>query len=146
MTTEIPPLPADWRERIAKFWYGLKMADSAIQLEKDGRRQLVAEHAVRAAYRVAGGKELPEFPAGLEEDMSVNVGDQIHYHHAAPQPAGLSPLGKLGVAAALATGGAGAGVVASQWLSQPPAAVAPAEPSVAPAFDPSLYEFGIETK
>lgn len=141
------PLPSDWTDRLKYRWANMKLADTALQLAKDGRRQLITEYAVKAAYSLAGGEKPPAFPEELPEDMGVRVGDELHYHLAqgatpAAASSGLSTIGKLAVAASLLTGGAGAAVAASALLGGNDKAT----PAVAlPDFNDtnSQYEFSI---
>lgn len=144
-----PPLAADWKQRLASKWWSLKLADQAAQLAAGVRRQRIVEHAVQQAHDAAfsGGARQTPWPAELEEDMGVRVGDEMHYHlqpAAAPSGAGPSALAKLAGAAllvALGAAGPAIGKLALDALAAyvaPPAA-APAPPVVgppAPAFEP----------
>jgi hypothetical protein len=100
--------PAD----LTKQWAQTRLAHEAVML-KDAAGVLAEQReAVRAHREQAGGKtDRPE------EMGDITIGDQIHYHQAAPPAAspnpaptaaasGLSNLARAGIlAAAMATGG-----------------------------------------
>jgi hypothetical protein len=117
-------------------------------LWSDHRRRVNDSHALQM-------KALGQTPTPAPQDEmgdTIVTGD-IRIMQQPQQPAasnGLSTLGKIGVGAALLTGGAGAGIVANEVLKdQPPAAVAPVEPGVDIDTDTDTWlnsNFGIETK
>lgn len=141
----------EWANDIARRWYQLKLADTALQVEKDTRRQAVTEHAIRKAYELVGAGPVAQWP--LEgDDMAVNVGDNVTI----TPSSGLAAIS----AAALAIGGLGAGVPAgllvAKMLADPPPVVQQLEPAPVaspPATPPPLpgpatdhdtqYDFGI---
>lgn len=70
-----------WRERFKDKYFGMRLAERSLNIAKDQRRQVINEHAVRNAQRVAAGKDVEPLPDKLDdEDMAVRVGDEIHYH------------------------------------------------------------------
>lgn len=87
MTNTPNPLASDWRERLANAWYRLKLGDTALQIEKDGRRQRATEFAVVQAYKAAGleGKHPLE-----DEEVAVSVGDTTINHYTPPTASGSS--------------------------------------------------------
>ena len=70
----------NWKEKIADKWWRVKVAEQAVQVEKDVRRQHITVNAIKNAYRIVGNKEPDDLPQHLEEPMSVNVGDNTNYY------------------------------------------------------------------
>lgn len=115
------------------------------QMWADSRRR--TNDGFDLQMKALGAKASP--PSGEEMGDTIVTGD-IQITQQPPTPsAGMSTLGKVGAAAALLAGGAGAAVVADKYLGnelQPPAVVAPADPQPAPNAPNFEGVFGIETK
>lgn len=99
----------------------------AVGLDAQSRSRLISEHAVKKAYEFAGAGQQASWPAALEEDMAVTIGDTVHYH----QPAAQSKTSKLATAGLVAAAlglGVPAGIAASNYLTkdEPTPVVAPA--------------------
>jgi hypothetical protein len=95
-------------------------------MERDMRRQLITEHAVRKAYEITGNGERVTWPEQLEEDVVVSVGDSVNITNRTSP--GLSAL----AATSMLVGGLGLGAAATQFLAgdgqqaiQPPAQTQP---------------------
>jgi len=124
-----------WRENLVKKWAELKLADMALGMEMHTRGRHISEYAIRKAYEAVGRGETPEWPKPLEEDVSVTIGDTIHYHQTSgdtttqstprppAQPSGLSKLGTAALAAGALGVGVPAGMVASHLLRDDPPAI-----------------------
>lgn len=84
----VPRPPRTWQEQLAKHWWGRKIADEALQVEKDQQRQQMLQRLMKKQQDGTVG-EATDDPG--PEDMAVSVGDQYHWH---PPTAG-SGLGKL---------------------------------------------------
>lgn len=120
------PAPLSWTQSLAELWWGRKIADDALQVEKDRRRQLIVERLIKKTQDGTLGKHTDDpFP---DDDMAVNVGHQYHWHN---QRSGAG-LGKLLGGLAIAAGLVG-GPLATYLLmkaSELPQVVAPSEDTV----------------
>lgn len=123
--------PDNWKEKIAKNWYLTKVADNALQIEKDGRRQAAIERLIKKTQDGSLGKPTDEPMDEELGEMAVNVGNETYVHNAAPPVAPAPPESKLAGAAKVlaATGLAAAGLgtaaalpIAAYGLMKPDAA------------------------
>ena len=134
----LPPLSSDWKERLANIFYRLRAADGALQIEKDGRRQIATEHAIVQAWKAAGhtGKHPLE-----DEEVAVSVGDTINYNAAPTQGASgwISTAGKMLAGAALLGAGAGG----AYWLGSDPQEQAATTPPQVIADRDTQYQFRV---
>lgn len=98
-------LPAwDWmieKQRLAKKWFGVKILDSVIQVQKDQSRQGLVERLVRLsqnrAFNSKGGADAGEDVGG---DMGHTIGDTTNYNTKTNSPlASLFMGGSLAAAA-----------------------------------------------
>lgn len=104
--------PKEWKERLAELWYQTKLANDALQIDKDSRRQRSVERLVKKTQDGTLGQATAE-PMD-DDDDTVSVGNEIHHHHPAP-PTPLPPkpsVAKSLAAAGLAAAGLGIGAAA----------------------------------
>jgi len=103
--------PQTFREQLAKRWWELKLADFGMQIEKDGRRQLIIERLIKKTQDGTLGKITEEsMDAILKDDpMGVHIGDHQHVYlpPQIPEPKGKSLLETLFPYALTAVAGAG---------------------------------------
>lgn len=123
-----PPQPAGWRESLVELWWGRKILDDAVQVEKDRRRQLIVERLIKKTQDgTLGTKTDDPFP---NDEMAVSVGHQYHWHN---ESRGGGGMGKILAGLAVAAGLVG-GPLATYLLMRtageivsPPAVVQPGE-------------------
>jgi len=91
--------PQTFREHLAKRWWECKLADFGLQIEKDGRRQLMVERLVKKIQDGTLGKVTEEsMDVVLKDDpMGVHIGDHQHVYLPSqiPEPKGKSLLETL---------------------------------------------------
>ena len=133
MSTAPPPdetaTDDPWREKYKRWWLQLRgIAWDSMMLDKIMRQNKIVRDTVRRTQDGTLGKP-SEGGSGEEGDMGIRIGDEVHNHYSAPAPntpapaAGMSTLGKLGIGAALALGGAGLGATVPMaidaWNNRP---------------------------
>lgn len=128
-------------------WWGVKIADQALQVAKDQNRQQIVSRLIRKTQDGTLGKQTVE--PGDEEgaDMGVHVGDVIH--QPPPPSPQTSPWVKAAVGAAIgfATAGPiGAALalpsIIEAFKSTPAPVVQPVTPATTktPEFEDTLFE------
>lgn len=112
-TTEKPTAtdPPDWKSRLGDLWYKTKVADYALQIDKDDRRQRILERLAKKTQDGTLGEATAE-PSDAGDDMGVAVGNEIHHHHQQPKAEPASTVAKTLATAGLAAAGLGAGISA----------------------------------
>lgn len=93
-----------WKDKLQKMWWGVKIADNALQVDKDDRRQRVNERLIRKTQDKLLG---PDTEAEKGEEVGIRVGDDnsTHvYNYPAKKKTSL-----------LAKGVVGAGLIATGW-------------------------------
>ena len=109
------------REKFLQNWMDTRLSHEGMMLGKIQRQNHIVEQlAAQTRDGNFSGGPVPSVPE--DEEMGVSIGNETHNHYQRGRP--LGTLGKLIVAASLLAGGAGACVLANQFLSgDPPAAV-----------------------
>ena len=74
--------PQTFREQLAKRWWELKVADFGMQIEKDGRRQLLIERLIKKTQDGTLGVSTNESMDNVLKDdpMGVHIGDHQHVY------------------------------------------------------------------
>ena len=122
--------PIQWKEKLARDWYRVKLADQALQVDKDMRRQAIIERLIKKTQE--GTLQTPTaepMDNQFDEPMAVRIGDEshIHYHNeksvteAAPKDK-PSSIGKTLAGIGLAAAGLGTGAalpIAAYQLLRP---------------------------
>lgn len=135
-----PSQPDSWQDWLKDKWGRLKLADMGLGMEKDIRRQHVTEHAIQKAYEITGNGQKVDWPAQLEEEVAVSVGDTLNVTN--NTPAGSSLL----TAASLLLGGLGMGAAAVSYLGRDAAPAASVPAIVQPAEDDRRLETGLSVE
>ena len=133
--------PTTWQQRLAERWWKTKLADNALQIAKDARRQQVVERLIRKTQDGTLGSETADW--SLDDDMGVQVGDNMTVQ--VQQPLRTGGVSRLLFAAALLASGGGVGALAA-WaatsLVRPnPSAIVPTASDHRDA--DTRYEFGL---
>lgn len=104
--------PANWKEKLAQLWYETKVADLALQLDKDDRRQRSVERLIRKTQDGTLGEVSSQDDE--DESMGVSVGNETitNNYHQPQTPSKSSSVATALVAAGLTAAGIGVGAAA----------------------------------